>query len=138
MSTLGIIAGGGELPRAIARSVTASGGKVHILGILGSTDKGWLDDFPHDWIGLGEMGRSAKLLAAAGAKDILLVGRIDRPTFSEIKLDGRGVLMLPSSAIIRVNCIVEMRLSFSFGNSFSTASAMSSVFSGTESGANNL
>ena len=96
MGTLGIIAGGGDLPRAIAQSVTASGGKVHILGILGSTDKDWLEDFTHDWIGLGELGRSAKLLSAAGAKDILLVGRVDRPTFSEIKLDGRGVMMLPS------------------------------------------
>ena len=96
MSPLGIIACGGELPRAIAQSVADSGRKVHVLAIRGITDEAWLSDFAHDWMGLGELGRSAKLLAAAGAHDVIMVGQVDRPTFSDLKLDARAVLMLPA------------------------------------------
>jgi DUF1009 family protein len=91
-----MIAGGGELPRAIAQSVVASGRAVHILAIQGSADEAWLAEFPHDWMTLGEWGKSVRLLAAAGAKDIVLVGRVDRPTLSEIKFDTKGLMILPS------------------------------------------
>ena len=57
MSALGIIAGGGELPRAIAQSAAAAGRKVHVLAIKGSADETWLSGFPHDWMALGEWGR---------------------------------------------------------------------------------
>ncbi|HWY60667.1 MAG TPA: UDP-2,3-diacylglucosamine diphosphatase LpxI [Rhizomicrobium sp.] len=96
MSTLGIIAGGGELPHAVAQSVAGSGRKLHILALRGIADEGWLAAYPHEWMGVGELGRSLKLLAAAGAKDLILVGQVDRPAFSEIKLDARGLTMLPS------------------------------------------
>jgi len=96
MSILGIIACGGELPHAIAQSVAGSGRKLHVLAIRGVTDEAWLSAFPHDWMGIGELGRSLKLLAAAGAREVILVGQVDRPTFSEIKLDARGVMMLPA------------------------------------------
>jgi DUF1009 family protein len=93
---LGIIAGGGELPRAIAQSARDAGRKVHILAVKGSTDEGWLAEFPHDWMTLGEWGLSVRLLSAAGAKEVVLVGRVDRPTLSEIKFDPKGLMILPS------------------------------------------
>jgi hypothetical protein len=96
MSPLGIIACGGDLPRAIAQSVTQAGRDVHVLAIAGITDESWLADFAHDWMGLGELGRSVKLLTAAGAHDVIMVGQVDRPTFSDLKLDARAVLMLPA------------------------------------------
>jgi len=96
VGTLGIIAGGGELPHAIAQSVVESGRKVHVLALRGIADESWLSAFSHEWMGVGELGRSLKLLGAAGAKDMILVGQVDRPSFSEIKLDARGLMMLPS------------------------------------------
>lgn len=93
---LGIIAGGGELPRAIAQSAREAGRKVHILAIKGSADESWLAAYPHDWMTLGEWGRSVRLLAAAGAREVVLVGRVDRPTLSEIKFDTKGLMILPS------------------------------------------
>jgi hypothetical protein len=96
MNVLGMIAGGGELPRAVAQSAVASGRAVHILAVKGSADEAWLAEFPHDWMTLGEWGKSVRLLAAAGAKDIVLVGRVDRPTLSEIKFDTKGLMILPS------------------------------------------
>jgi DUF1009 family protein len=94
--TLGIIAGGGDLPRAVAQSVTEAGRKVHVLAVKGSTDETWLSGFAHDWMAIGEWGRSVKLLAAAGAEDVVLVGQVDRPTLSEIKFDAKGLMVLPS------------------------------------------
>ncbi len=96
MSTLGIIAGGGELPHAVAQSVMESGRKLHILALRGIADESWLPGFSHEWMGVGELGRSLKLLAAAGVREMILIGQVDRPTFSEIKLDARGAMMLPS------------------------------------------
>jgi DUF1009 family protein len=96
MNILGIIAGGGELPRAVAQSAIAAGLKVHVLAVRGSTDEAWLGEFAHDWMAIGEWGRSVKLLTAADVKDIVLVGRVDRPTLSEIKFDTKGLMVLPS------------------------------------------
>ena len=42
------------------------------------------------------MGPPVKLLKAAGASEVLLVGRVDRPDLSEIKFDAKGLMMLPS------------------------------------------
>lgn len=95
MPVLGIIAGGGDLPRAIAQSVAASGGTVHILAIRGSAGEDWLRDFPHEWISLGEPGRVIKAFKAAGVGRILLAGKVERPKFSELKLDAKGVMVLP-------------------------------------------
>ena len=95
MKKLGIIAAAGGLPRAIAQSVTATGGAVHILALRGSADESWVADFPHDWISLGEPGRVIKSFKAAGVSDIIMAGKIERPKFSEIKLDTKGVMVLP-------------------------------------------
>lgn len=95
MNPLGIIAGGGDLPRAIAQSVTASGGAVHILAIRGSADEAWLGDYPHDFVSLGEPGRVIKAFKSAGAGRIILAGKVERPKFSELKLDAKGMMVLP-------------------------------------------
>jgi DUF1009 family protein len=94
--TLGIIAGGGELPRAIAQSASARGRKVHVLAIKGSADEAWPSSHPHAWIGIGEWGHAVKYLREAGVTEMLLVGRVDRPNWSEIKVDAKGLLMLPA------------------------------------------
>ncbi|MGZ5922838.1 MAG: LpxI family protein, partial [Rhizomicrobium sp.] len=52
-------------------------------------------EFAHEWVSLGEPGRALKALAGAGAKDVLLAGRVERPKFSELKLDAKGVMVLP-------------------------------------------
>jgi hypothetical protein len=94
MKPLGLIAGGGELPRAVAESVKETGGDVFVVGLRGLCGA-WAENFPHEWVSLGEPGRALKGLKAAGADRVLLAGRVDRPKFGELKLDTRGVLVLP-------------------------------------------
>ena len=92
--TLGLIAGGGELPRAVAESARADGRGVFVVALKGMCG-GWVENFPHAVVALGEPGLAFKALKAAGAGDILLAGRVERPKFSELKLDAKGVMILP-------------------------------------------
>jgi hypothetical protein len=95
--TLGLIAGGGELPRAVAHAARAGGRQVFVVPLLGSITENWVQDFPHEFLSPGEPGRIIKALKAAGTGEVLLVGRVDRPKFSEMKLDAKGILLLPKA-----------------------------------------
>ena len=94
MSALGIIAGGGELPRAVAQSARQSGRDVFVVGLRGVADPE-IADFPHDWISLGEAGRLFRLLRSHGCADVLFAGRVARPKLAELKTDAKGLLLLP-------------------------------------------
>jgi DUF1009 family protein len=95
--TLGLIAGGGELPRAVAHAARDAGRAVFVVPLLGSVTEDWVKDFPHEFLSPGEPGRIIKALNAAGAGEVLLCGRVDRPKFNEMKLDAKGVLLLPKA-----------------------------------------
>jgi hypothetical protein len=97
LTTLGLIAGGGELPRAVAQAVRAAGRDVFVVPLVGSVTEDWIKDFPHEFLSPGEPGRIIKALKGAGAADVLLAGRVDRPKFSEMKLDAKGMLLLPKA-----------------------------------------
>jgi DUF1009 family protein len=97
VSSLGIIAGGGALPRAIAQSVREAGREVFVVGIIGSLGEDWVQDFPHAFLSPGEPGRIIKALKGAGVSQVLLAGRVDRPKFSDLKLDIKGVALLPKA-----------------------------------------
>jgi hypothetical protein len=92
---LGLIAGGGDLPRAVAQSAREAGRAVFVVALRGSLVENWVEAFPHQFVSLGEPGRALKALAEAGAGEILLAGRVDRPKFADLKLDAKGVLVLP-------------------------------------------
>jgi DUF1009 family protein len=94
---LGLIAGGGELPRAVAFAARESGRPVFVVPITGSASEDWVQEFPHEFLSPGEPGRIIKALQSAGAGEVLLAGRVDRPRFNELKLDAKGVLLLPKA-----------------------------------------
>jgi hypothetical protein len=93
MGALGIVAGGGELPVAIAQSVRDTGRDVFVLAMPGADEE--LSDFPRENVGIGELGRAFSLLKNHGCKEITLAGRVSRPDWSGIRLDVRGALALP-------------------------------------------
>lgn len=94
MTALGIIAGGGELPVAVAESVADAGRPVFIVALRGVADES-VSRFAHGWVALGEMGKALELLRANRCTEVALVGRVARPRFSEIKVDAKGLLLLP-------------------------------------------
>ena len=91
---LGIIAGGGELPRAIAHSARDGGRDVFVLAINGTTDE-WAREFPCEWMSLGEPGKAFKAFRAHGCSDITLAGKIQRPRFADLRLDTKGMMIAP-------------------------------------------
>lgn len=94
MAVLGIIAGGGELPLAVARAARHEGRTVFVLALTGSADAE-VEQFPHAWNSLGEVGRAMQLLRDSHVDEVLLAGKVARPRFSEIKLDFKGARVLP-------------------------------------------
>jgi UDP-2,3-diacylglucosamine hydrolase len=95
VSSLGLIAGGGELPRAVAMAVRAAGREVFIVPLVGSVTEDWIKDFPHEFLTPGEPGHIIKALKGAGVTEVLLAGKVDRPKFFEMKLDAKGMMLLP-------------------------------------------
>ena len=92
---LGIIAGGGELPIAIAESARAAGREVFVFALQGMAAEQDVNPFPHDWGSLGEVGKGMKSLRDAGVTEVTLAGKVSRPEWNAIKLDARGALALP-------------------------------------------
>jgi DUF1009 family protein len=94
-NVLGIIAGGGALPGAIAQAARESGREVFVLGIAGMAEEAELEPFPHAIAGIGEFGKAMKLLRDADCAEITFAGRVPRPKFTDIKLDAKAALALP-------------------------------------------
>ncbi|HEY4124154.1 MAG TPA: UDP-2,3-diacylglucosamine diphosphatase LpxI [Rhizomicrobium sp.] len=97
MSKLGIIAGGGDLPRAVAQSARESGREVFVVSLTGESND-WTAEFPREEVSLGEMGKALRALSANKCVDIIFAGRVGRPRFTELRLDTKGALVMPRLA----------------------------------------
>lgn len=96
---LGILAGGGSLPREIAEAVAAGGGRVHIVTIGGETDRD-LSDLPMTEVGWAQVGGMLRALRKAGAEEMVIVGSVRRPDLSRIRPDLGFLTNLPQIARI--------------------------------------
>ncbi|MBI1252775.1 MAG: DUF1009 domain-containing protein [Hyphomonas sp.] len=91
---LGLIAGLGDLPVAIAENAVAMGQGVHVLRLKGYEEPR-LAGYPGSVVGLGEVGAVITRLRDAGCRDLVFAGNVSRPNFSDLKLDLRGAALLP-------------------------------------------
>lgn len=96
---VGIVAGGGSLPREVAEHVRACGGTVHIVAIGGESDHD-LSDFPLTQVGWAEIGKTLRTLRNAGTTEVVIVGSVRRPDLSRIRPDLGFFLNLPAIARI--------------------------------------
>ena len=94
-NTLGIIAGSGKLPLAVAEAARNGGRNVFVLALEGMASPDEVSLFPHGWASLGEIGKAIKLLKQAGCSELTMAGKVPRPEFTKLKLDARGALALP-------------------------------------------
>lgn len=94
-SRLGIVAGGGDLPRRLAEHARASGRPVSIVGLAGFADPALVSEFAGSVASIGETGRQIELLKQAGCAEVVFAGLVQRPDFKSIKLDMKGVALLP-------------------------------------------
>jgi len=86
-SPVGVIAGGGTMPFAVADSLQARGIAPVLFALRGSCDPDRVARFKHHWISVGQIGRAKKLLRSEGCRDLIFIGTVLRPALSEIRLD---------------------------------------------------
>lgn len=94
MGKLGIIAGGGPIPRLLAEQCLADGRPFFILGITGGAEAE-VTRFPHAWVGIGEVGKLFRTLCEQGCEEVVFIGAVRRPDVRHLKLDWGGVRFLP-------------------------------------------
>jgi hypothetical protein len=96
MQKLGLIAGGGSLPVEIAEHCQRSGRPLFVIRLKGFAGAG-LEPFAGAEVGLAELGKCFKALKRAGCKAVCLAGQVNRPDFSTLMPDLRGLAALPAA-----------------------------------------
>jgi DUF1009 family protein len=86
-SPIGLIAGGGVMPFAVADSMVARSIKPVLFALKGACDPVAVARFRHHWISVGQLGRAEKLFRAEHCRDLVFIGTLVRPALSEIRLD---------------------------------------------------
>ena len=94
MRKLGIIAGGGVLPRRIADTHTHAGGAVFMIAFEGITPAETVAGRDHAWVRLGRVQDTMDAMIGAGVEDVVMAGPIRRPALSSLDLDGRGAKLI--------------------------------------------
>src|SRR6202047_647146 len=86
-SPVGLIAGGGVMPFAVAESLTARGIESVVFALKGACDPRAAKRFRHHWISVGQLGRAEKLFRAENCRNLVFIGTLVRPAVWEIRLD---------------------------------------------------
>ena len=93
MTALGILAGGGELPRAIAFGARAAGRDVFVLALSDMTGD-WANGFAHQWLSMGQIGKTLAQLRSHGCREMVFAGYVSRPNFFKLRYDAKGLSWL--------------------------------------------
>ncbi len=93
-SPVGVIAGGGAMPFAVADSLQARGIAPVLFALRGACDPDRVGRFRHHWISVGQLGRATKLFRSEGCRELIFIGTLQRPALSEIRLDWGTVRVL--------------------------------------------
>src|SRR5665213_586734 len=86
-SPIGLVAGGGAMPFAVADSLVARGVVPVLFALRGACDPVAAERFRHHWISVGQVGRAMRLFRAENCRDLVFIGTLVRPALSEIRLD---------------------------------------------------
>lgn len=95
-SPVGVIAGGGVLPFAVADSLTARGITPILFALKGSCDGARVQAYRHHWLAMGAFGKLLRLLRAEGCRDLVFIGHLVRPSIAEMRLDWGALKVLPA------------------------------------------
>lgn len=91
---LGVIAGGGDLPVALAEHLASTRQEYFIARIAPYAALA-LEAHPGVSLGLGAMGARMAAMREAGVDAVVLIGQVPRPDLANLQLDQGGLAMLP-------------------------------------------
>lgn len=88
---LAILAGGGDLPARLAVTCRADGRPLFIVALEGQADAASLPgDVPLAWFRMGAAGAILERLRAEGVRDVVMAGRVRRPSLAELRPDWKA------------------------------------------------
>ena len=91
---LGLIAGGGVLPRMLVEECHRQGIYTFIVGFVGQTDKDLMAISDHEWSSLGSVKHTLDSFRRHDIQDLVMIGTIRRPKLKEIKPDMKAAQIL--------------------------------------------
>ncbi|MDP9196850.1 MAG: UDP-2,3-diacylglucosamine diphosphatase LpxI [Pseudomonadota bacterium] len=91
---LGILAGGGDLPRRLVEACRTQGRSFFILGFEGHADRALMEGLPYAWVRLGAWGDILGRLRQEGVTELVMAGHVRRPSLAELKPDWRAAKFL--------------------------------------------
>ena len=91
---LGILAGGGDLPRRLIALCRNTGRDYFVVAFSGQADAGLVPDTPHEWIALGAGGQTVAALHREDVAEVVMAGHIKRPKLGQLKLDAYGAKLM--------------------------------------------
>jgi DUF1009 family protein len=87
---LGIVAGGGELPRRLIECCQAAGRDVFVLALEGAAQPATVRGVQHAWCRLGAAATGLALLRENQVTELVLAGGIRRPSLVALRPDWRA------------------------------------------------
>jgi DUF1009 family protein len=95
-SPVGVVAGGGAMPFAVADSLAARGITPVLFPLRGACDPARVEQFRHRWISVGQLGRAMRLFREEGCRDLIFIGSLVRPSLAEIRFDFKTLRLFGS------------------------------------------
>ncbi len=91
---LGVIAGGGAAPMQIVQACREEGRPFFLFCLEGQADPALAKEGEHAWLSLGEAGKLREICEKKNIEEIVMIGRVRRPSITELKPDFLGVKLL--------------------------------------------
>lgn len=92
---LGVIAGGGELPKLVVNSAKIDGNDIFVVAIKGFADVETFEDSTQ--AGIAEFGKIVKVFKKNKCTHVCFAGKISRPDFKTLKPDFMAMRHLPGA-----------------------------------------
>jgi UDP-2,3-diacylglucosamine hydrolase len=87
---LGIVAGGGGLPRRLVEACRQAGRDVFVLALEGAAEPETVVGVAHAWCPIGAAGRGLALLRENAVQELVLAGGVRRPSLGSLRPDWRA------------------------------------------------
>jgi DUF1009 family protein len=96
---LGIVAGAGQLPRRIVDRCRVQRRDYLLLLIAGHADPADYDGIAHRTVRVGAAGEMFQLLRQGGCREVVLAGKVERPSWRELRPDWRAAKFMAEFAL---------------------------------------
>lgn len=95
-----ILAGGGIAPRTLIDACLRDGRPFFVVGLEGQADPATFPEgMPHLWVPFGAASKLKAALDEQQAKELVMIGRVRRPSLLEIKPDALAIKVLAKIGI---------------------------------------